>query len=57
MIVTSARITSALSWPSKGSVSKSEERAVLVISGEIHICALPFKVNFIAVCEITGVVM
>lgn len=49
-----ARVTSAFSWPVKGSVSKPGETTVLAISSEIHVCVLPFKVNFIALCELTG---
>lgn len=52
-----ARVTSAFSWPVKGSVSKRGETAVLVISSEIHVCVSLFKVNFIALCELTGVMM
>lgn len=48
------KTASAFSWPVKGSVSKPGETAVLAISSEIRVCVLPFKVNFIALCELTG---
>lgn len=52
-----ARVTFAFSWPVKGSASKPGDTAVLVISSEIHVCVLPFKVNFIALCELTGIMV
>lgn len=55
--IKTARVTFAFSWPVKGSVSKPGETAVLVISSEIPVCVLPFKVNFIALCELTGIRM
>jgi hypothetical protein len=49
-----AGVTCAFSWASEGSVLKPGETVILVISSEIHVCTLPFKVNFVALGKTTG---